>query len=175
MGQIPCSTERISCYKWTSLIYIMSPVKLLVLYVVRNLVAPLEYVVLGNAVLLVHIVNSVRHKSVVCIDPSICKCLIDCITWSAYFAPVGWRSIYDQHVCLAVCLFVCLFFCLSVHSIAEQEASCQLTFCQMLHSCMKNHIWKACSREWMTFKVTQGHRNRLYSTGHISLPISDLQ
>jgi len=28
---------------------------------------------------------------------------------------------------------------------------------------------------WMTLTVTQGHRNRSYSTGHMSLPIGNLQ
>jgi len=50
---------------------------------------------------------------------------------------------------------------------------CQLKSCQMLHSCTKNRILKACNM-WMTLKVTQGRWKWHSLISHISLPISDL-
>jgi len=49
------------------------------------------------------------------------------------------------------------------------DALRQTKSCKLLHCCMKNQIWKGlqfCSN-WITLKVTQGHRNCHNSTGHI--------
>jgi len=62
----------------------------------------------------------------------------------------------------------------TTEGLCNVNALCQLKSCQLLQSC-KNKITfeKFCSRQ-MTLQVTQGHRNYLYSIGHISLPISSL-
>jgi len=52
------------------------------------------------------------------------------------------------------------------------DALSQWKSCQILHSCTKNHIWKACSKQWPWRRLKVIGIASILHTGHISLHIS---